>query len=130
MKAKTYFITGGLGFIGAHFVHYLHNTNPSARIVVIDKKTYAANPERITELIVKGRVFLEETDIADQKNIHALFLKYHPEVVINFAAESHVDNSIQGPSVFLETNVKGTFTLLEEARKLWLDGINEFKTGL
>ena len=127
MKPKTYFITGGLGFIGAHFVHHLHNTNPLARIVVIDKNTYAAKPERITQLIEKGRVFLEETDIADQKHIQGLFLKYQPEGVINFAAESHVDNSIQGPTVFLETNVKGTFTLLEEARKLWMAGINEIK---
>ena len=127
MKAKTYFITGGLGFIGAHFVHYLHQHEPEAKIVVLDKFTYAAKPERIADLVTQGNAILEEVDIAEEKKIDALFQHHQPHIVLNFAAESHVDNSIAGPAVFLETNVKGTFTLLAAARKLWMEESNSLK---
>ena len=68
MKAKTYFITGGLGFIGAHFVHYLHQYEPEAKIVVLDKITYAAKPERIADLVTQGNAILEEVDIAEEEH--------------------------------------------------------------
>ena len=128
MKANTYFITGGLGFIGAHFVHHLHTQDPSAKIVVIDKITYAANPTRLADLLAKGNCIMEEANIANEARMQALFTAYTPQIVINFAAESHVDNSIAGPAVFLETNVKGTFTLLEAARKLWMESPNQIKS--
>ena len=133
MKEKTFFVTGGLGFIGAHFVHYLHQHEFGAKIVVLDKITYAANLDRMADLVTHGNVILEEVDIADEKKINTLFQKHQPHVVLNFAAESHVDNSIAGPAVFLETNVKGTFTLLVAARRLWMEESNslkeEFKTA-
>ena len=116
-ESKTYFITGGLGFIGAHFVHYLHQHEPEAKIVVLDKVTYA---QARANCGLSDETQFWEVDIAEEKKIDALFQRHQPYVVLNFAAESHVDNSIAGPAVFLETNVKGTFTLLAAPRKLWM----------
>ena len=127
MAPKTILITGGLGFIGGHFVHQYRQHCPGVKTVVVDKNTYAADRSRIT--LFEGQdnfVFIEE-DIAVAEKMHAIFQQYKPTMVINFAAESHVDNSISGPAPFLATNVTGTFNLLEAARQLWLERPHELK---
>jgi dTDP-glucose 4,6-dehydratase len=127
MRPKTILITGGLGFIGGHFVHQYRQHYPEVKIIVVDKNTYAADRSRIT--LFEGQdnfVFIEE-DIAVMEKMHTIFQQYKPTAVINFAAESHVDNSISGPAPFLATNVTGTFNLLEAASQLWLAQPHELK---
>lgn len=127
MPRETLIITGGLGFIGAHFVHYAFRKMRDATIVVVDKNTYAADKSRMDNLINSDRFFYEEGDISDATFVDQTFAKYKPTKVINFAAESHVDNSIASPKLFLKTNIEGTFTLLEAARKTWLDDSRQLK---
>lgn len=121
MEAKTILITGGLGFIGGHFVHHYRQHNPGVKIVVVDKNTYAADRSRIIPFEGQDNFVFIKADIAQAEKMHSLFQQYKPIAVINFAAESHVDNSISGPAPFLATNVTGTFNLLEAARELWLE---------
>lgn len=114
---KTIFITGGAGFIGGNLVLHFHTKYPEYRLIVIDKLTYAANPDYLKG--VQGdRFVLEQADIANAGAMADLFSRYQPDAVVHLAAESHVDNSIAGPEAFVETNVTGTFRLLEETRKL------------
>lgn len=127
MPKNTLLVTGGLGFIGAHFVHHVFHRLNDTKIVVLDKNTYAADKSRMQEFINEERFFYEEGDIAEAPFVEAVFSKHQPTKIINFAAESHVDNSIAGPHVFLKTNVEGTFNLLEAARKTWLEKTQELK---
>ena len=129
MEAKTILITGGLGFIGGHFVHHYRQHHPAVKIVVVDKNTYAADRSRITHFERQENFAFIEADIAVGEKMHSLFQQYRPTVVVNFAAESHVDNSISGPAPFLATNVTGTFNLLEAARELWLEKPHKLKEG-
>lgn len=129
MEAKTILITGGLGFIGGHFVHHYRQHYPGVKIVVVDKNTYAADRSRITHFERQENFAFIEADIAVGEKMHSLFQQYRPTVVVNFAAESHVDNSIIGPAPFLATNVTGTFNLLEAARELWLEKPHKLKQG-
>ena len=129
MEAKTILITGGLGFIGGHFVHHYRQHYPGVKIVVVDKNTYAADRSRITHFERQENFAFIEADIAVGEKMHSLFQQYRPTVVVNFAAESHVDNSISGPAPFLATNVTGTFNLLEAARELWLEKPHKLKQG-
>lgn len=129
MEAKTILITGGLGFIGGHFVHHYRQHYPGVKIVVVDKNTYAADRSRITHFERQEKFAFIEADIAVGEKMHSLFQQYRPTVVVNFAAESHVDNSISGPAPFLATNVTGTFNLLEAARELWLEKPHKLKQG-
>ena len=121
MEAKTILITGGLGFIGGHFVHQYRQKYPEIKMLVVDKNTYAADRHRITPFEGQDNFVYVEADIADAKKVKLLFQQHEPALVINFAAESHVDNSINGPAPFLATNVTGTFNLLEAARQLWME---------
>lgn len=105
-------VTGGAGFIGANFVHTTHETMPEAKIIVLDKLTYAGNPKSIEGL---ERVQLVVGDIADADTVDPLVKD--ADLVINFAAESHNDNSLADPSPFIRTNVEGTFQLLEAVRR-------------
>ena len=110
---ETMIVTGGAGFIGANFVRYgLAQT--AARLVVVDKLTYAGNGASLPD---DPRVLLIAADIADRAAMRAVFAEHRPTAVVNFAAESHVDRSIDDPSPFIETNITGTFVLLEAARK-------------
>lgn len=112
---QTIIITGGAGFIGANFVrHALAVT--SSRLVIVDKLTYAGNPASLDDVLRNDRVRLIEADIADRQVIEQVFRDHSPEAVVNFAAESHVDRSIDDPTPFVETNIVGTFVLLECAR--------------
>jgi dTDP-glucose 4,6-dehydratase len=112
----TMIVTGGAGFIGANFVrHALSSTG--LRIVVLDKLTYAGNLCSIQDLTDSPRLVFIQADIADRQAMEAVFKNYQPHSVINFAAETHVDRSIDDPAPFIDTNIRGTFELLEAARK-------------
>lgn len=126
---KTVLVTGGMGFIGSNFVPYFLEVNPDTEVVNLDKMTYAANPENLKEVENNPRYHFVQGDICDKDLVEELFTKYDIRGVIHFAAESHVDNSIKGPEIFVKTNVLGTFTLLETARRHWMDAPNVVKAG-
>lgn len=113
----TYLVTGGCGFIGSNFIHYLLRGQPDIDIVNVDALTYAGHLENISDLNTLPNYHFEKADIRCQDSMQAIFEKYSPQVVINFAAETHVDRSIQDPAVFIHTNVYGTQVLLEECRR-------------
>ena len=116
---ETLFVTGGAGFIGANLVRLLHEQQPEATIVVLDKLTYAGNKAYLGELLEQGQVHFEQVDIASMPEVTRCFDAWKPTGVYHLAAESHVDRSISGPAAFVESNIVGTFTLLECARTLW-----------
>lgn len=115
MAEKCWIVTGGAGFIGANFVRYARQEN-LARIVVLDKLTYAGNMENLDTLLTDPAFKLVTGDITDKSFVQRLIEVEKPEAMIHFAAESHVDRSITGPMAFIETNVVGTFQLLEASR--------------
>lgn len=122
-------ITGGAGFIGANFIaHYLEE-NPQIQIINLDKLTYAGSLENLAHLNDNPRYSFVKGDICNEALVNRLFEQNKITGIIHFAAESHVDNSIAGPGVFVETNVKGTYTLLEVARKHWMQKPFECKPG-
>lgn len=116
-------VTGGSGFIGSNFIRFmLTESGFKGRIINVDKLTYAGNPENLDDVvsgISESRYLFSQTDICDYEAIDMLFTEYDVDCVIHFAAESHVDRSIHGPGEFVRTNINGTFTLLEAARKHW-----------
>ncbi|NOT54332.1 MAG: dTDP-glucose 4,6-dehydratase [Deltaproteobacteria bacterium] len=112
---ETMVVTGGAGFIGSNFVR-LALARTEARVVVMDKLTYAGNRQSLADVEQHPRFVFVEADIADRPAVDAIYRDYQPTAVINFAAESHVDRSIDGPRVFIETNINGTFELLDAAR--------------
>ena len=124
---KNILVTGGAGFIGSNFVEYFCNKYPDYHIVNLDKLTYAGNPEYLKEVEKKTNYTFIKGDIVDRKLMEQLFDKYSFYGVIHFAAESHVDNSIEGPAEFIETNIVGSFILLDCARKYWMKGPGELK---
>lgn len=109
-----FLVTGGAGFIGGTFIRYLIK-NTSHKVFNIDKLTYASNSESLTSIKKSKRYYEMKVDICDQK-IKQIFISFKPDIIIHFAAESHVDRSIEGPSVFIKTNIFGTFNLLEQAK--------------
>jgi dTDP-glucose 4,6-dehydratase len=120
---KNVLITGGAGFIGSNFIHYVFkNTSFRGNIINVDKLTYAGNLENLVEINDKyggKRYFFERADICKFDNLKEIFKKYDIDTVVNFAAESHVDRSIFGPKDFVQTNIMGSFNLLEVARECW-----------
>ena len=112
---STWIVTGGAGFIGSNFVRQAFVTT-SNRLVVFDALTYAGHLESIEDLFVDDRVSFVRGDIADRDAVRNLFAEHRPQAIVNFAAESHVDRSIDGPGEFVRTNVNGTFELLEASR--------------
>ncbi|MEI7510803.1 MAG: dTDP-glucose 4,6-dehydratase [Candidatus Peregrinibacteria bacterium] len=116
---KTILIVGGAGFIGSNFVHLIAEKYPQYRIIVLDALTYAGNLENLED--IQESLLFEKGDIADKNAVNRVFEKYRPELVVNFAAETHVDRSILGPQIFLETNVKGTHNLLEAAKNIGVE---------
>ena len=114
-------VTGGAGFIGSNFVRYLLEAEPEVRIVNLDSLTYAGSKENLKDLSAPDRHVFVQGDICDRDLVHKLLRQYHIDTVVHFAAESHVDRSITGPGQFVETNILGTFTLLEAVRTFWLD---------
>jgi len=126
---KTILITGGAGFIGSNFIPYFIETHPDLRVVNLDALTYAGNLENLNEVMANPRYSFVKGDICDRSLVESLFLEYEIAGVVHFAAESHVDNSIAGPEAFIKTNISGTFTLLDVARKYWMSAPFEFKSG-
>jgi dTDP-glucose 4,6-dehydratase len=122
---KTYLVTGAAGFIGANFIKYMLAKYPDIKIVVLDLLTYAGNLGTIAEDIDGERCEFVKGDICDRKLTDELFAKYQFDYVVNFAAESHVDRSIENPQLFLITNILGTQNLLDSARKIWVTGKDE-----
>lgn len=132
-KIHNILITGGAGFIGSNFIHYLFDMSSSKKdlfndagfdgtVVNVDSLTYAGNLENLVDIEKKWggkRYFFEKADICDRAEIERIFKQYDIDTVIHFAAESHVDRSILGPETFIRTNVLGTFTMLDVARKYW-----------
>jgi dTDP-glucose 4,6-dehydratase len=115
---RTILVTGGAGFIGANFVHFLVQET-EAQIVNLDKLTYAGNLDTLSALRGDARHVFVHGDICDRDLVRRLLADYRVDAVVNFAAESHVDRSIDGPAAFVETNVVGTFNLLDCAREHW-----------
>ena len=126
---KSLLVTGGAGFIGSNFIPYYLANNPHHHIVNLDLLTYAGNLENLTELADNQRYKFIKGDIGDYELVDKLFKEYNFNGVFHFAAESHVDNSITGPGAFIDTNINGTFNLLEVARKNWLKAPGEFIAG-
>jgi len=122
---KSILVTGGCGFIGTNFIRFLFSLNEKDFIVInVDKLTYAANPENLDDIRNRfpERYFFEKVDICDFDKIVSILDKYDVDTIVHFAAESHVDRSIVGPSDFIRTNVFGTFTLLEAVRSFFEKG--------
>ncbi len=117
---KSILVTGGCGFIGANFVRMALGTLPDVHLVNLDKLTYAGNPSNLRDIEADPRYRFVQGDICDGELVENLFREEGVDTVVHFAAESHVDRSISGPGEFIRTNIVGTFTLLEAARKAWL----------
>lgn len=123
-NTQTMLITGGYGFIGSNFIRYVfEQTDFKGKILNVDKLTYAANPMNLSDIEEKfrDRYFFEHVDICNFEDVYNVFEKYDVDSVVHFAAESHVDRSIHGPKEFIDTNITGTFNLLEAAKKHWLN---------
>lgn len=114
----TYLVSGGAGFIGTNFVKLLIGREPQARIVVLDALTYSGNITSLSHEIEQKKIIFIKGDIADRPLVAAIMAEYRPQYIINFAAESHVDRSLDDATPFIHTNIEGTFTLLECARNL------------
>ncbi|MGL5402084.1 MAG: dTDP-glucose 4,6-dehydratase, partial [Plesiomonas shigelloides] len=118
MAVKTILVTGGAGFIGSAVVRHIIQDTPY-HVVNLDKLTYAGNLESLNSVSDSPRYQFEQADICDRSAMERIFAQYRPDVVMHLAAESHVDRSIDGPAAFIETNIIGTYTLLEAARNYW-----------
>jgi len=118
MRNKTILVTGGAGFIGSAVVRELVK-NTEYEVINLDKLTYAGNLESLKKVEYSERYHFEQVDICDAKELKKVFFQYQPDIVMHLAAESHVDRSIDGPGEFIHTNIVGTYTLLEQARKYW-----------
>ena len=124
----TILVTGGAGFIGANFVHYQLKEHPEERVVCLDALTYAGNLENLTEALQNPRFRFVKGDIADRETVNALFEEEKPDIVVNFAAESHVDRSITQPELFLRTNILGTQVLMDACRKFSVGRYHQVST--
>ncbi|MDH5717021.1 MAG: dTDP-glucose 4,6-dehydratase [Spirochaetia bacterium] len=117
---KNILITGGAGFIGSNFAHYILNKYNNISIIVLDKLTYAGNEENLSGIKENNRFHFVKGDICNVSLLKDIFLEYNIKGIFHFAAESHVDNSIDEPEIFVRTNVLGTFHLLETAKSYWM----------
>ncbi len=113
----TIIVTGGAGFIGSNFIFYMMKAHPDYRIVCLDKLTYAGNLSTLKSVMDRPNFRFAKLDICDREGVYTLFEEEKPDIVVNFAAESHVDRSIEDPSLFLQTNIIGTSVLMDACRK-------------
>ena len=125
---KTVIVTGGAGFIGSNFIFYYLSAHPGDRIVCLDKLTYAGNMSTLAPVMEKENFRFCKLDICDREGVEEIFSQEKPDFVVNFAAESHVDRSIEEPSVFLQTNIIGTATLMDTCRKFGVDRYHQVST--
>ena len=126
---QTILVTGGAGFIGSNFIPFFLKNNSEYHVVNLDLLTYAGDISNLKEVEKSDRYTFVEGDICDRNLVESLFDKYNFSGIIHFAAESHVDNSIKNPDVFVRTNVCGTFNLLDVAKNYWMDLSNVYKKG-
>lgn len=124
----TIIITGGAGFIGSNFIFYMMKKYPDYRIICLDKLTYAGNLSTLAPIMNKPNFRFVKMDICDRKAVYSLFEEEHPDIVVNFAAESHVDRSILNPEIFLETNIIGTSVLMDACRKYGIQRYHQVST--
>ncbi len=128
---KTYFITGGCGFIGSNFIHYLIKNKIAGKIINLDKLTYAGNKDNLSSIEENDNYFFIKGDISNEKVVQNILRQHTPDVIVNFAAESHVDRSIDNPLEFIKTNVLGTSNLLNETcrwiKSMSMEAFNDFK---
>ena len=120
-------VTGGAGFIGANFVYYWLENYPDDTVVVLDALTYAGNELSLDDVKNNEKLHFVKGDIGDQALVESLLVKHDLDTIVNFAAESHVDRSISGPDIFIETNIMGTHSLLKAARNIWIDNAETAK---
>jgi len=118
---KNVLVTGGAGFIGSNFIHYLLRVEGDVRVINLDALTYAGNLDNLQDVAGDPRYLFARGNICDAERVGHLVRDHHVDTIVHFAAETHVDRSILGPRQFIETNVIGTFTMLEAARKYWLE---------
>ena len=121
-------VTGGAGFIGSNFVFHMLQAHPEYRIVCLDKLTYAGNLSTLEPVMENGNFRFVKADICDRAAVYQLFEEEHPDMVVNFAAESHVDRSIENPGIFLETNIMGTAVLMDACRKYGITRYHQVST--
>ena len=121
-------VTGGAGFIGSNVIFYMLKNHPQDRIICLDKLTYAGNLSTLEPVMKNPNFRFVKGDICDRKAIDQLFQEEHPEIIVNFAAESHVDRSIEDPEVFLRTNILGTAVLMDACRKYGIKRFHQVST--
>ena len=121
-------VAGGAGFIGGNFVHYMLQEHPGDQIICLDKLTYAGNLSTLADVMDHPNFQFVKMDICDRDSVYGLFEKEKPDVVINFAAESHVDRSIENPEIFLQTNIIGTSVLMDACRKYGIQRYHQVST--
>lgn len=126
---KTYLVTGGAGFIGSNFIHYMLDKYDNVKLINVDKLTYAGNLENLKEVESNPNYSFIQADIGDKGAIETIFNENDIDYVVNFAAESHVDRSISKPEIFVKTNVLGTVNLLNVAKSKWLAQNGQFIKG-
>ena len=124
----TIIVTGGAGFIGSNFVYLQLKEHPEDRIICLDKLTYAGNLSTLQEAMEHPNFRFVKADIADRTAVEQLFEQEHPDIVVNFAAESHVDRSIENPGIFLQTNIMGTQVLMDACRKYGIQRYHQVST--
>ena len=129
LRSKTILITGGAGFIGSNFISYFCNKYPEYFIINLDKLTYAGNLDNLKECEGLSNYKFVKGDVCDKELIKSLFEDYDIRGVIHFAAESHVDNSINNPEIFIKTNVEGTLNLLNNSYQHWMSAPSNIKQG-
>ena len=114
----TIIVTGGAGFIGSNFIFHMLGKYSDYRIICLDKLTYAGNLSTLAPVMDNPNFRFVKLDICDREGVYKLFEEEHPNIVVNFAAESHVDRSIENPEIFLQTNILGTQVLMDACRKI------------
>lgn len=126
--SETVLITGGAGFIGSNFVYHMLKEHPDDKIVCVDCLTYAGNMSTLAEAMKNERFVFYKTNICDRAGIYKIFETEHPDIVVNFAAESHVDRSIETPEIFLPTNILGTQVMMDACRKYGIGRYHQVST--
>jgi dTDP-glucose 4,6-dehydratase len=121
-------VTGGAGFIGSNFIFYMIDKHPEDRIICVDSLTYAGNLSTLASVMDRPNFRFVRLDIRDREGVEKLFEEEKPQVVVNFAAESHVDRSIENPGIFLETNIMGTAVLMDACRKYGIERFHQVST--
>ena len=126
--SKTILVTGGAGFIGANFIYYMFKAHPDYKIICVDCLTYAGNMSTLAEAMKNTQFHFYKTNICDRDEIYEIFEIEKPDIVVNFAAESHVDRSIETPEIFLQTNILGTQVLMDACRKYGIKRYHQVST--